>query len=143
MNATVECLRNSRTRSSRQVRSTVSILAGFATVVLLSVATDTALEKLDIFPSQNEAAGYVWWMYAVALVYRSMYAVAGGYSTAALAPDRPVQHAVILGTVGFVIGALGTVANWGKVSASNIWYPTLLVLVSVPFAWMGGKLESR
>ncbi len=118
-------------------KSIGAILAGFITVFVLSVVTDLALEKLGVFPPQNEPGAYIWWMLLLALVYRSIYSVAGSYLTATLAPNRPMRHAIILGIVGTLFAALGAMANWDK---SANWYPVLLVLVTLPCAWLGGKL---
>jgi hypothetical protein len=78
------------------------------------------------------------WMVALAVVYRSSYAVAGGYVTAALAPNRPVRHAVVLGIVGIVLGVLGAVAAWGIAPA---WFNVLLMVLGLPCAWLGAKLR--
>jgi hypothetical protein len=63
------------------------------TIFVLSIGTDVILENLGVFPPQNEPASYVGWMLMLALIYRSVYAVVGGYVAATLAPDRPMRHA--------------------------------------------------
>jgi hypothetical protein len=122
-------------------KSIGAILAGFITVFVLSVVTDLALEKLGIFPPQTQPEAYTWWMLLLALIYRSIYSVAGFYLAGMLAPNRPMRHAIILGIIGTVFATLGAAANWDK---SANWYPVLLVLVTLPCAWLGGRLaESR
>jgi len=118
-------------------RSISAILAGFITVFILSVVTDLVLEKLGVFPPQTEPGAYTWWMLLLALIYRSIYSVTGFYLTAMLAPNRPMRHAITLGIIGAVFAALGAMANWDR---SANWYPVLLVLVTLPCAWLGGKL---
>jgi len=123
------------------VKSIGAVLVGFITVFVLSVATDFILEKLGIFPPANEPEAFTAWMLTLALIYRSIYSVAGFYLTAKLAPSAPMRHAIILGIIGTVFAALGAIANWDK---SANWYPILLVLVTLPCAWLGGRLvETR
>jgi hypothetical protein len=118
-------------------KSIGAILAGFITVFVLSVLTDLVLEKLGIFPPQTQPEAYTWWMLLIALIYRSIYSVAGFYLTATLAPNRPMRHAILLGIIGTLFAALGAMANW---NLSAHWYPVLLVLVTLPCAWLGGRL---
>ena len=118
-------------------KSIGAILAGFVTVFILSVATDLLLEKIGFFPPATKPESYTWWMLLIALIYRSIDSVAGFYLTARLAPNRPMRHAIILGIIGTVFAALGAIANW---NLSANWYPILLVLVTLPCAWLGGKL---
>ena len=119
------------------LKSIGAVLAGFITVFVLSVGTDFILEKLGFFPPANEPEAYTGWMLMLALVYRSIYSVAGFYLAAKLAPGAPMRHAIILGIIGTVFATLGAMANWDR---SANWYPVLLVLVTLPFAWLGGRL---
>ena len=118
-------------------KSIGAILAGFITVFILSVVTDLVLEKIGFFPPTTEPESYTWWMLLIALIYRSIYSVSGFYLTARLAPNRPMRHAILLGIIGTLFAALGAGANW---NLSANWYPVLLVLVTLPCAWLGGKL---
>ena len=124
-------------------KSIGAVVAGFITVVALSVGTDFALEALGIFPPQNEPASYTWRMLLFALIYRSIYTVVGGYVAASLAPDRPLRHAVILGVIGIAAGTLGAMANWDKSTASTAWYPIALIITALPCTWLGGKLKTK
>ena len=118
-------------------RSIGAVLAGFITVFILSVGTDAVLEGIGFFPPANEPEAYTGWMLMLALIYRSIYSVAGFYLTAMLAPSRLMRHAIILGIIGTVFAILGAIANWDR---SANWYPILLVLVTLPCAWLGGRL---
>jgi hypothetical protein len=118
-------------------KSIGAVIAGFITVFVLSVVTDLILERLGIFPPQTQPEAYTWWMLLIALIYRSIYSVGGFYLTATLAPDRPMRHAIILGIIGTLFAALGAIANW---NLSANWYPVLLVVVTLPCAWLGGRL---
>jgi len=123
-------------------KSIGAVLAGFITVVVLSIGTDAVLETIKFFPPQNEADFYTPWMLLIALIYRSIYTVAGGYVAAASAPDRPMRHAIILGILGIAAGTLGAATNWDKTTVSTAWYPISLVIAALPCTWLGGKLKT-
>lgn len=122
------------------LKSVGAVVAGFGVVFVLSVVTDLVMEKVGVFPPVDQPQAYVWWMLMVALVYRTIYTVAGGYLTARLAPSKPLKHAIILGSIGFVIATLGAAANWEIAKQSGEWYPIVLALLSLPSVWWGGKL---
>lgn len=123
------------------LKSIGAVLAGFLVVVVLSVGTDFVLESLGIFPPQSEPAAYTAGLLMVALVYRCVYTVAGGYVTARLAPDRPMLHAIILGFVGIVAGTIGIVVSWNL--TPHHWYPIALVVTALPCTWLGAKLQNQ
>jgi surface polysaccharide O-acyltransferase-like enzyme len=119
-------------------RTIVAILAGFLTVVFLSLGTDAILHLLNIFPPLGERMAdnlFVW-----ATVYRTIYGVLGGYITARLAPYRPMWHAMVGAVIGMCIGAVGAVATWNKDLGPH-WYSVALVLTGIPCAWIGGKIR--
>ena len=122
-------------------RSIGAVLAGFVTVVVLSIGVDAILESLGVFPPQNEPGSYTAWMLLLATVYRCIATVAGGYVTARLAPDRPMRYAIILGIVGIVAGTVGAIATWNM--TSHHWYPIALVVTALPCTWLGGKLKTN
>ena len=121
------------------LKSIGAVAAGFVTVLVLSVGTDTVLEKLAVFPSPNEGL-FVTWMLLLALAYRSLYTIFGGFLTARLAPGRPMRHAIILGLIGLVLTIVGTIVNRGK---GPLWYPIALVVLTLPTVWLGAKLRVR
>lgn len=119
------------------LKSIWAVLAGFVVVVALSMVTDLILEKLGIFPPQTNPGAYAAWMLAVALTYRSIYTILGGYVTAWLAPGNPmtlVYVAMVLGAIG---GIAGAVNGW---SLGNHWYPVALAVTGPLFVWLGGVL---
>ena len=118
-------------------KSIGAVLAGFIAVFVLSVGTDFVLEKIGFFPPATKPEAYTGWMLMLALIYRTIYSVAGFYLTARLAPGAPMRHAIILGIIGTVFATLGAIANWDR---SANWYPIMLVLVTLPCAWLGGRL---
>ena len=124
---------------NKTVKSILAVLAGFILVVILSVATDAILEKTGIFPPPANGL-YITWMLVVALVYRCVYTILGGYLTAVLAPDRPMRHGIILGIIGTVMACIGVVVGW---DLSAHWYPIALVVTALPCTWFGAKLKKK
>jgi len=124
----------------RALRSVGAVLAGLIAVVVLSTATDAVLHSTGVFPPLGTPMSDP--QFALALVYRSIFAIAGSYLAARLAPNRPMQHALILGVIGFVISLLGTIATWNAgPEFARKWYPIALVLTSIPCGWIGGQIQ--
>ncbi|MFA6603379.1 MAG: hypothetical protein WCT10_00890 [Patescibacteria group bacterium] len=118
-------------------RSIGVVLAGFITVAALSVITDRTLEATGVFPPAVHPEAYTAWMLALALGYRSIYTIAGGYLTARLAKSRPMRHVAGLMVLGGIGGVAGAVSGW---NLGNHWYPVLLAATGPLFVWLGGKL---
>ncbi len=117
--------------NKKVLKSVGAVLAGFVTVFVLSTVTDLVLEKLGVNLSQN---------LLLALIYRTVYTVFGGYVTAVLAPNRPMRHVIILGIMGLAAGTLGAIAGW---NLSAHWYPIALAVLAFPSVWLGGKLKVK
>jgi len=121
------------------LKSIGAVLAGFITVVILSVVTDYVLESLGIFPPPGQGL-FVTWMLILAFTYRFIYTVIGGYVTALLAPANPMRHVTILGIIGTVAGTIGVFVGW---DLSDHWYPMALAVTALPSTWLGGKLKTK
>ena len=119
----------------KNLKSIGAVVAGFLTVVMLSIITDTILEKSGIFPPQT--VPYASWMLGVALFYRTVFTVAGGFVTAKLAPSKPMKHVIVLAILGTLGGISGVIAGW---NLSAHWYPIALAVLAFPSVWYGGKL---
>src|SRR5689334_7959685 len=113
------------------LKSIWAVLAGILVNVVLSVGTDSILEQAGVFPGFGQGI-YVRWMLAVALSYRLIYTVLGGYVTARLAPSNPMKHVTILGSIGAVLGVVGTFVGW---DLSEHWYPIALAVTAFPATW--------
>lgn len=97
---------------SRILRSGGAVLAGLVFVIIITTATDVLMHTTGAFPPFGQAmAGS---LFLLALAYRTMYGVAGGYIAARFALQNPIKHAVVLGLIGFVLGTAGTLATWGR-----------------------------
>lgn len=124
-------------------KSIGAVVAGLLAIIVLSNGTDTVLETTGVFPSLQEQLeqGFTTpWMVMLALVYRSVFTVLGGYVTARLAPKRPMRHVLTLGAIGLVLGTAGAIATAGIVPA---WFSLALLVLGLPCAWLGGKLHQK
>jgi hypothetical protein len=133
----------SETHATRNVpRSIGAILAGFVFVFIVSLGTDQLLHMTGVFPPWGASmVGYDGAL-LLATAYRVVFGIAGSYVTARLAPDRPMQHALLGGYIGLALSILGAAATWNGGSAFGPhWYPLALVVTVLPTAWAGGKLR--
>jgi len=121
-------------------KSIWAVFAGLLVNVILSTATDFTLASLDIFPPIAGKVPFDTWMLGVALSYRLMYTVLGGYATAWLAPQNSMKHVWILGGIGLVLSSIGVAVAWND---PQRWYPIALVVAAIPFTWLGGKWKNR
>jgi hypothetical protein len=115
-----------------------AVLAGLILIIVLSIGTDTVLEK-TIWPGLAQAqASMAVWIFVTA--YRAAYSIAGCWLAARLAPDHPMTHALALGFIGVLFSSLGAIVMWG---VGPNWYPIALIVISLPCAWIGGRLAQR
>jgi len=130
----------SETKSQpRTLRRIAAVLAGLLFVIIITTATDALMHATGVFPPLGQPMADS--LFVLALAYRIIYSVGGGYITARLAPDQPVKHAIILGVIGFVLGLGGTVATWNRgPEFGPKWYPLLIMFTAIPSVWIGGKL---
>jgi len=128
-----------RSSTNSASRSVIAVVAGLAVVVILSTLTDMVMHATGIIPP-----GAMWdpWDNALALGYRCLFTVAGGYLTARLAPHARMAHAVALGLIGTAIGIAGVIATAG-LNLGPRWYPIALAASGLPCTWLGGLLNAR
>jgi peptidoglycan/LPS O-acetylase OafA/YrhL len=133
----------SETQPQRRVlRSIGAVLAGMVVGIALTLGTDELLHIVGVFPPWGQSmVGYDGAL-LLATAYRVVYAILGSYITARLAPNRPMQHALIGGAIGLVASIVGAVATWnGGPAFGPHWYPVALIFTALPCAWLGGKLR--
>lgn len=121
------------------LKSTGAVVAGMLTGAVLSIATDKILEGSGILKTDPFAANSVG-MIALVVIYRTLYNIAGCYLAARLAPSKPMKHAIILGVIGLAFAILGTLVMW---HVPPHWYPLSLIILTLPAAWLGGKLALK
>lgn len=124
--------------SRRLGQSVWAVLAGFLVVVLLSLGTDMALRRLNIFPPLGERMADTLFLWAT--TYRTAYAILGSYLTARLAPARPMLHAMVGALIGMALGTVGAAVTWNK-NLGPHWYPLALIATGIPCAWIGARIR--
>jgi hypothetical protein len=124
--------------STRSIgRSILAVLAGIIVGVVLSTGTDFGLHAIGFAPSPKER-----WpnnLLALATAYRSIYGILASYVIARLAPNRPMGHALVAGTLGLIASTLGAIGAWSTTVGQH-WYPVALALTALPTAWIGARL---
>ena len=123
------------------LKSIAAVLGGLVFIFVTHTGVDRILEASGIFPPPDQGL-HTTWMLMLATAYRVILSIAGCYITARLAPSRPVAHALVLGSIG-VIGSLAGLSMAISQNLSPLWYPIGLAIISLPSAWVGGKLAER
>src|SRR2546426_12472211 len=95
-------------------RSIGAVLAGMLAGIILTLGTDIVLHAIGVFPPWGQSMVGFDGPLLLATVYRTVYAVVGSYIIARLAPDRPMQHALVGGVVGLAVSTVGAVVTWNR-----------------------------
>jgi hypothetical protein len=121
-------------------RSAAAVIVGFVSVAALSLATDQLLHVLQVYPPWGEPM-YDVRLNLLALFYRVVYTIFGGYLTASLAPHAPMRHVRVVGIIGLIAGSAGALAAITMADLGPDWYPIALALTAFPCVWLGGVLH--
>lgn len=122
-------------------KSIGAVVAGFLCVVVLSLGTDQVMHLLGIYPPWGvpmRSHG----LCLLALSYRMVWTVVGGYVTARLAPRNSMRHVAVLAGIGFVLGAIGAIAAI-PMDLGPAWYPIAVAITGPICTWFGGVLHAR
>jgi hypothetical protein len=126
----------------RLLRSIGAVLAGMLVGIALTIGADIALHSMGVFPPWGQSMVGFDGPLLLATVYRTVFGIVASYIIARLAPDRPMQHALVGGLVGLVVSIVGAAVTWNKGPAFGPhWYPLALIVLAMPQAWLGGKLR--
>ena len=120
------------------LRSVGAVFAGFAAIAVLSTIADAAMHAAGIYP--DTAQGSSDSLFGMALAYRTLFGVIAGFIAAALAPNHPMRHAVVLGGIGVAVSTAGAVAMW---NVGPHWYPIAVALICLPSAMIGASLQLK
>jgi hypothetical protein len=80
------------------------------------------------------------WM--IHLVYRVLFNLSGCALAARLGVGRASRAALVLGALLTGFAATWLLQSWQDEAVPR-WHPTLLVLLTLPAAWLGGQLGRR
>jgi len=79
-------------------------------------------------------------LYLLALSYRIVYTVLGGFITARLAPRTPMRHVMVLCPIGLAAGIAGVIVALTRGDLGPNWYPIAIAVTAYPCTWLGGRL---
>jgi hypothetical protein len=119
-------------------RSILALLAGFLAVAGLSLGTDQLLHMLEVYPPWGEPM-FDNGLNALALSYRLVYTLLGGFVTSRLAPASPMRHVNVLAIIGLIAGTAGAVAAITAADLGPNWYPIAIAVTAYPLTWLGGR----
>lgn len=122
------------------LRAVLAILAGFAVMGVTAVGSDMALGRImrnEFGPGGDVKSVSV---LAAILAYTLVACALGGYVTAAIAKDRPIQCAAMLA----MLIAVMTIGNLVTMPGSTpLWWKILGGALSGPSAFFGGWIRAR
>jgi hypothetical protein len=121
-------------------KSFLAVFVGVIFIIVVTTLVDMALHAVNVFPPMDQPLTDS--LAGLATAYRIVISIAGAYLTARLAPQNPMKHALILGVVGTVLGAIGVVTTW-NLGLGPHWYPIALAVLAVPQCWVGGWLFEK
>jgi len=127
-------------KNHRWARSTLAVVVGFNSVAVLSLATDQFLHIVKVYPPWGEPM-YDPGLNLLALAYRILYTVLGGYLTASLAPRVTMRHVIVVAIAGLIAGSAGAIAAITMADLGPAWYPIALAVSAFPCVWIGGVLH--
>jgi hypothetical protein len=123
-----------------KLRSVGAVVAGILFIVVVTTLVDEVLHIVGVYAPWGQALDHG--DSAIALSYRLVIGILGGWLTARLAPRNPIRHVVTLGLIGTAMAALGLMVTW-NLDLGPHWYPISLVVTGLPLSWLGGKLYER
>ncbi len=119
-------------------KSIGAVLAGMIFIVVTHTGIDAILQGAGILPKDNLFVGTG--LILIVIGYRAVFSLIGCYLTARLAPQKPLKHALVLGFAGVLLSAVGTIVT-ANMNLGPAWYGWTLVAITLPIAWIGGKLR--
>lgn len=121
-------------------RSILAIVAGFVAIAVLALGADAVVRRaLPQFFGPGDRSDHTG-MLIVMIVYSTVFAAAGAWLTARLAPSHPLRHALILGALGLVLAVPVTIAHW---NTAPVWFHVATLALTMPAAWVGGAMVER
>jgi hypothetical protein len=124
------------------MKNFLAVIAGLAFTIASAVGLDFVMHNTGVFSYDSSEMTTSDWV--LAMSYRLVGAIGGGWITAKLAQSRPLFFAIVLGIIGTVVGLAGLLVAWQASPALGpLWYPLVLVLTAIPCTWLGGKIANR
>lgn len=115
------------------IRSIISVVAGYAAMVIIVVITSVFAGALLL-----GSPGIVTPTYIITnLIFGLVAPIVGGYVTAKLAPKNMMQHVQILAGLVIVLGLLSATQ---PLNGQPVWYPWVIMLIGAIGTLIGGSI---
>jgi hypothetical protein len=121
-------------------KSIWAVVAGVLVTLVVTTVVDILLHVTGVFPGMNQPLDDA--LALLATSYRIVIGIGAAWLTARLAPQKPMKHAMILGSVGVILAIAGVVATW-NLGLGPRWYPISLAVLALPQSWVGGWIYER
>jgi hypothetical protein len=118
-------------------KSIGAVAAGVFVIIAATTLVDILFHATGVFPPMDRPLDDS--LALLATAYRIVISVGGAWLTARLAPNEPMNHALVLGYVGVVLGLVGVAATW-NLGLGPRWYPIALAVLAIPQCWLGGRI---
>lgn len=125
----------------RILLSVAAVVAGFAVVFVLSTGIDAIFHAMKVYPPEGQKMPQPE-LNLLALSYRLVVTVLGGYVTAWIAPFAKMRHVLVLGLIGTAVAVAGCIMMI-PMDYGPAWYPIALAVTALPCCWLGGWLRVR
>ena len=121
-------------------RSVVAVVVGFLVIGMLAIGTDALVKSTvpGVFGPDDRVDSVPWLL--IIQLYVFVYAAFGCWLAARMAPNRPMRHALILGSLGLAFNIVGTLALSDTMPA---WSHIVALALVMPAAWVGGRIRER
>lgn len=116
-------------------RSVWAVFAGILVNVIPATLLDAIFHATGVYPPMGERMADA--LFGLAISYRLVLAVTGGYVTARLAPAHPLKHVLVGGGIGTLAATAGYLAMGDMGPA---WYSIGLIVMALPVSLAGAKL---
>ncbi len=125
------------------IASVLAVVGALIGVAVVTTATDQLFHELQVYPPWGQAmpdAGDN----LLALTYRVIYGIGGGYVAAHLAPRAKIAHAAALGVLSIILTIAGTVAAEAAMGdLGPDWYWIALAVTALPCTLLGGQFATK
>jgi len=121
-------------------KSIWAVVAGLLFTIIVTTLVDVLLHLIGVFGAWDQPLDDR--LSAIALSYRVVITIAGGWLTAKMAPQNPMKHALVLGGIGTLLGIIGVIGTW-NLGMGPHWYPIAIAVLGLPECWLGGMLATR
>ena len=126
------------------MRSVAAVLAGFITLsvalyAMQGIGTAILRQLHPDLPAAASIVNYSTGARVLWLIWETASMMAAGYVTARIAASSHVAHATVMGAIQAVVTLW---AMFSVQSEEPLWFWLTGIVLMIPAAWLGGRLQS-